>query len=131
MRLVISPLPQQKKTKQKAKQKLERWYILTNDFDSTREEVLNIYAHRFEIEETFKDLKHICDLKKLFINTKLTFRILLMFVSLSFWLAFWCKLISQLNQVNLIKVNRHKKRSYFRVWWETLQREIKLKAWSG
>ena len=119
MRLVISPLPKKSK---------ERWYILTNDFDSGREQVLNIYAHRFEIEETFKDLKHICKLKKFFIQSKLTFRILLMFVSLSFWLAFWCALINQLNH---IKFNLHKKRSYFRVFWEQLQREMKLKIWSG
>ena len=124
MRLVISPLPKQ----QSQKAKLERWYILTNDFDSTREQVLNIYAHRFEIEETFKDLKHICKLKRFFIKTKLTFRILLMFNCLSFWLSFWCKLTTQLNQ---IKSNLHKKRSFFRIWWEQLQREMKLKFFSG
>ena len=136
MRLVISPLPNQKKTKQatketketKSKTKPERWYILTNDFASGREKVLDIYAHRFEIEETFKDLKHICDLKKLFIKHKLTFKILLMFVSLSFWLAFWCHLTNQLNN---IQVNLHKKRSYFRVFWEQLQREVRLKIFSG
>lgn len=119
MRLVISPLPQKSK---------ERWYILTNDFDSKREQVLNIYAHRFEIEETFKDLKHICKLKRFFIQSKLTFRILLMFVSLSFWLAFWSQ---KLLQLSVIKVNRHKKRSYFRIFWEQLQREVRLKLLSG
>lgn len=119
MRLVISPLPKKAK---------ERWYILTNDFDLKREEVLNIYAHRFEIEETFKDLKHICKLKRFFIKKKLTFRILLMFVSLSFWLAFWCSLINRLNQA---KVNIHKRRSYFRIFWEQLQREVRLKLLSG
>lgn len=131
MRLVISPLPKVKqsspkgKTGQKKIEKLERWYILTNDFDSEREQVLNIYAHRFEIEETFKDLKHICDLKKFFIQKKLTFKILLLFNCLSFWLAFWCQKITQLN---LIKVNLHKRRSYFRLWWENLQREIRLQS---
>lgn len=123
MRLVVSPLP--KTQAGEKKDKLERWYILTNDFSSSREQALNIYAHRFEIEETFKDLKHICDLKRFFIQHKLTFRILLMFNCLSFWIAFWCQKITQ---IGLTQVNRHKKRSYFRLWWENLQREIRLKS---
>lgn len=126
LRLIISPLPKTQPEEKKEKQ-LERWYILTNDFKSDREEVLNIYAHRFEIEETFKDLKHICDLKKFFIQRKLTFRVLLMFNCLSFWIAFWCQ---RMAQIGLTQVNRHKKRSYFRVWWETIQREIRLQSLS-
>lgn len=135
MRLVISPLPKPQKTKQKTTGKSERWYILTNDFSSSREQVLNIYAHRFEIEETFKDLKHLCKLKKLLIKTKLSFKILLFFVSMAFWLSSWCQKLSQLTQ---IQVNQHKQRSYFRVWWEEVQREIRTqslagiqKVWSG
>lgn len=116
MRLIISPLPE--KTK-------ERWYILTNDFNSDKETVLNIYNHRFEIEETFKDLKHVMRLKKILIQKILTFRILLMFVSFSFWVAYWCQKIIQLN---LKEVNIHKKRSFFKVWWEGIQRELKLQA---
>lgn len=130
LRLIISPPPKLKKHK-----KQERWYILTNDLTSSRETVLDIYRHRFEIEETFKDLKHICDLKKFFIKEKLTFRILLMFASLAFWIANWCRRFTGLafNQVN-----PKKKRSYFKIWWETLQRELRQqsliriqKVWSG
>lgn len=130
MRLIVSPLPekikgQKSKKGQKSTQPKERWYILTNDFTSIKEQVLNIYKHRFEIEETFKDLKHVMRLKKFFIQHKLTFRVLLMFVSLSFWLAFWCQ---RLFALSLIKINQHKKRSYFKVWWENVQRDLKLQS---
>ncbi len=42
----------------------EPWYILTNDFTSSRNKVVKIYYHRFEIEETFRDVKHIFELKR-------------------------------------------------------------------
>jgi hypothetical protein len=37
----------------------EPWYILTNDMQSSRTKIVKIYYHRFEIEETFKDTKHV------------------------------------------------------------------------
>ena len=40
----------------------EPWYILTNDLASSRNKVVQIYYHRFEIEETFKDAKHLFEL---------------------------------------------------------------------
>lgn len=117
-RLIVSPPP----SKKKGKLLKERWYILTNDLTSNRAQVLNIYKHRFEIEETFKDLKHVCDLKKFFIKKKLTFKILLMFACLAFWIAYLCRKITQ-----LILTTNHpkKKRSYFRLWWEEIQRQTK------
>ena len=117
LRLVISPPPLLKKGK-----KQERWYILTNDFTFSRETVLNIYNHRFEIEETFKDLKHISKLKKFFIKKKLSFRILLNFVYLSFWIAYWC---TKLTLLTLIGINPKKRKSYFKLWWESIQRQIR------
>ena len=117
LRLIISPPPPFKKGK-----KQERWYILTSDVKSSRETVLNIYNHRFEIEETFKDLKHISKLKKFFIKKKLSFRILLNFVCLSFWIAYWCK---KLTQLTLTRINPKKRKSYFKIWWESIQRQIR------
>lgn len=120
-RLIISP-PPPKVTQKGKKQNKERWYILTNDLTSAREEVLNIYKHRFEIEETFKDLKHVCDLKKFFIKKKLTFKILLMFACLSFWIAYLCRKFTSL----ILTINHpKKKRSYFKVWWEEIQRQTR------
>lgn len=127
MRLIVSPLPNKKKG-QKPTQKTERWYILTNDLTSSRDQVLSIYTHRFEIEETFKDLKHIHKLKRFFIQKKLTFKILLMFDCLSFWMAFWC---NQMAKLTLIRINPKKKRSYFKVWWEEVQRGIRQQALTG
>lgn len=130
LRLVVSPLPKKAK---------ERWYIITNDLDSDRETVLNIYAHRFEIEETFKDLKHVMKLKRIFIQKKQTFRILLLFNCLSFWLSFWCQqhLVIGVGYLKA-KINPRKKRSYFKVWWEGIQMELRRqsllkmqKVWSG
>jgi hypothetical protein len=43
----------------------EPWYILTNDRTSSRTKIIRIYYHRFEIEETFKDIKHLFELHRL------------------------------------------------------------------
>jgi len=117
-RLIISPPPPPKQGKQQ-----ERWYILTNDLTSSREQVLDIYKHRFEIEEAFKDLKHVSKLKKFFIKKRLSFKILLSFVCLAFWIAFWCR---KKLQLILTRINSRKKRSYFRVWWENIQRSLRV-----
>jgi hypothetical protein len=44
--------------------------------------------HRFEIEETFKDLKHILDLRLMKLTKQLTLKILLWFASLRFILEY-------------------------------------------
>lgn len=126
VRLIISPPPPKKLIKKEGK-KAERWYILTNDFKAKRVDILNIYYLRFEIEETFKDLKHVAKLKRFFIKKKLSFRILLGFVSLGFWLAFWCYQLTQLADRALhILTHPKKKRSYFRLWWENIQRHLRV-----
>jgi hypothetical protein len=43
----------------KSRRTKEPWYILTNDVQSSRDTIVRIYYHRFEIEETFKDTKHL------------------------------------------------------------------------
>ncbi len=90
MRLVVSP-PPPKQQDPKKKQNTQRWYILTTDMESKREAILLIYATRFEIEETFKDYKHIQKLKALRIKTITTFTVLLWFASVAQWLAWWTK----------------------------------------
>lgn len=122
LRLIISPPPSKNGKKLK-----ERWYILTNDLISTREEVLDIYKHRFEIEETFKDLKHVSKLKKFFIKKKLSFKILLNFVCLAFWISYWFFKLTTLG-ANTFYTLTHpkKKKSYFRIWWEEVQRQTRI-----
>lgn len=119
LRLVISPPP----PKKKGKLLKERWYILTNDLSSSREKVLDIYKHRFEIEETFKDLKHVSKLKKFLIRKKLTFKILLSFTCLAFWIAYLCRKFTKLRPATS---HPKKKRSYFKTWWEEIQRQMRI-----
>lgn len=119
MRLVVSASPPKQKNPKK-KQNTQRWYILTNDLVSQREEIITIYATRFEIEETFKDLKHIQKLKVLHIKRKETFVILLWFASLAQWIA-W----SLLGVRRDMQTHPKKKRSFFRIFWEELQQALR------
>jgi hypothetical protein len=122
MRLVVSP-PPPKQSNPKQKQNTERWYILTNDMSTIRESILEIYATRFEIEETFKDLKHIQRLKVLHIKKKETFTILLWFASLAQWIAWWVH-----EKKDVMKVHLKKKRSFFRIFWEELQHALRTEG---
>jgi hypothetical protein len=120
MRLIVSP-PPPKQTNPKKKQNTERWYIITNNMEASRDDVLIIYKTRFEIEETFRDLKHIQKLKVLRIKTKETFTILLWFVTLAQWIAWWVNG----RQPGQKEVHPKKKRSFFRIFWEELQWSIR------
>lgn len=64
----------------------EPWYLLTNDLRLPAETVTTIYYHRFEIEEVFKDTKHLFGLG--YIQFKLPERLttVLWFIVLGFWL---------------------------------------------
>jgi hypothetical protein len=66
----------------------EPWLILTSDMAKSRRKIIRIYYHRFEIEETFKDLKHILGLKLTRLNKPLSLKILLWFASLRFILGY-------------------------------------------
>lgn len=65
----------------KSRRAKEPWYILTNDMDSSRSRIIRIYYHRFEIEETFKDVKHLFELKRLRVMKPNSLKVL-------FWLVF-------------------------------------------
>jgi hypothetical protein len=103
----------------------EPWYILTNDFTSNRDQIIAKYYFRFEIEETFKDLKHVGRLKKFFIRKKLTFTILLWFLILSIWLSF---LVTQMRYLirKRIKVNTHKRLSFIKQFFESISQARNL-----
>ena len=99
------------------------WYIVTSDFDSSREEIIKTYYWRFEIEETFKDLKHIYDLKGLQIKKIRTFITLLWFSILGFWMM---RLLRVTNKYAKQKFGTHSKKalSLFRMFFETIQLEM-------
>jgi hypothetical protein len=79
LRLVISP---------KTKAWKEPWYILTSDFDSSPERVIKLYYHRFEIEESFKDVKHLRGLVKVQVQKALSFKVILWFMILGIILLY-------------------------------------------
>lgn len=102
----------------------EPWYLLTNILSYAKEEVIASYYFRFEIEETFKDLKHILDMKTFYrIKKKQTFLILLWFYILSVWLSFLLKRTRQY-LVKRARLNKHKKLSIVRFFAESIQLEL-------
>lgn len=64
------------------------WYILTNDQSSSRNKIVKIYYHRFEIEETFKDTKHLFELQRLSFNRPTSLKVVLWLVFLGIALLY-------------------------------------------
>lgn len=110
----------------------EPWFILTNDFTSSRKQVLETYYHRFEIEETFKDLKHLKSLEKTQIKSERSFRTTLWFMIIGCWLAYLVQITYQNSTAALkgfandfyrrTQLNAHKTLSLFRSFFEAVQR---------
>jgi Transposase DDE domain len=108
--------------------KEEPWYVITNEYQSSPEQIIARYYFRFEIEETFKDLKHIFDLKKFYrIKTQQTFTILLWFYVLSVWLSFLLEKTKTYLKERVTQ-KRRKKLSVVRYFSEAIQLEL-FTAW--
>jgi hypothetical protein len=109
----------------------EPWYILTNDFTKSRSKVVRIYYHRFEIEETFKDMKHIFELKRTRLNKPLSLKLLLWFVSLGIALLYLVtKGLCGLQSEHLRKHTHPKKQiSWLRQAYELLQQASGQLLW--
>lgn len=106
----------------------EPWYILTNDFSSSRNKVVKIYYHRFEIEETFRDMKHIFELKRTRLNKPLSLKLLLWFVSLGIGLLYRATKPTK----QRAKTTSPKKHiSWLRQAYEQLQQGYALLLWGG
>jgi hypothetical protein len=96
-----------KAMKQKLKAK-ECWYIVTNDMEATREQVLQTYYYRFEIEETFKDIKHAFDTRPRYITKKRTLKTILLFQMLGIWLLWEVdQVCTQIRESYLKQKKRH------------------------
>lgn len=109
---------------EKKKDMEESWYLITNDAKSKRDEVIARYYFRFEIEETFKDLKYIQELKKFFrIKTERTFKVLLWFCILSVWLTFLLEKTKQYLRER-VQHKRRKRLSVMRFFAESIQLEM-------
>jgi hypothetical protein len=104
--------------------KEEAWYLITNDYTASKEQIVAQYYFRFEIEETFKDLKHVNSLASFYrIKKEQTFKILLWFCMLAVWISF---LISGTREylVQRIQGRRRKMLSVTRYLQESIQLEL-------
>lgn len=108
----------------KSRRTKEPWYILTNDFVSSRTKIVRIYYHRFEIEETFRDMKHIFELKRTRLNKPNSLKLLLWFVSLGIALLY---LVTKPTKQS----NPKKQTSWLRQAYEQLQQAYGLLLWGG
>jgi len=111
------------KTLQKQMQAKEPWIILTNDFTATRNQVLDWYAHRFEIEETFKDLKHLLDFLPTWFKKRTSVLTVFWFAMLGFWLLWQISRRPSIWQERLLQ-HRKKKVSWVRQLFELLRKEL-------
>ena len=112
----------------KSRRAKEPWYILTNDQTSSRNKVVKIYYHRFEIEETFRDMKHIFELKRTRLNKPSSLKVLLWFVSLGIALLY---LVTKTTEQHPGCSNPKKQTSWLRQAYEQLQQGYALLVWGN
>lgn len=103
----------------------EPWFLLTNEPTLSRQQIINLYAKRFEIEETFKDVKWVQQYEWQRIITPAVIAAVLAFVCLAWWLIYDC-LQPVIRSNRSRKIHPKHKLSWFRDCWEHLQRAIRL-----
>jgi hypothetical protein len=106
----------------------QAWYILTNDMNSTTKRILKVYRHRFEIEETFKDMKHIFELKRTRLNKPASLKMILWLVSLGIALLY---LVTKDEITTERQANPKKWRSWIRAAYERLEQALTIMMWEG
>lgn len=110
----------------KSRRAKEPWYILTNDFTSSRAKLVKIYYHRFEIEEDFKDIKHIFELKRARLTKPLSLKFLFWFVSLGVGLLYRA---TRPTRQQTQTIHPKKRVSWLRRSYEQLQQAAGLLLW--
>ena len=110
----------------KSRRAKEPWYILTNDMAGSRNKVVKVYYHRFEIEESFKDMKHIFELKRTRLNKPSSLKLLLWFVSLGMALLY---IVTKPTKQQRNHTHPKKRTSWLRQAYEQLQQAYGLLAW--
>lgn len=88
--------------------------------------MVQIYYHRFEIEETFKDMKHIFELKRTRLNKPLSLKLLLWFVSLGIALLYT---VTKPTKQQTRSAHPKKQTSWLRQAYEQLQQASGLLLW--
>lgn len=96
----------------------EPWYLITNLFQETREGIIDIYYHRFEIEEFFRDAKRLLGLEWITFKTARSLSLTLWFVILGTWcLSHLAQLLTRVQESQRVKL----KLSRIRYVFELLQ----------
>jgi hypothetical protein len=112
----------------KSRRAKEPWYILTNDRQSSRTKIVRVYYHRFEIEETFRDVKHIFELKRTRLDKPSSLKAILWFVSLGIALLY---LVTKPTKQQTRSTHPKKRTSWLRQAYEQLQQGYALLAWGS
>lgn len=105
----------------KSRRAKEPWYILTNDRASSRNKVVKIYYHRFEIEETFKDTKHLFELQRLSFTRPTSLKIVLWLVFLGIALLY---AVTKPTKRQIKAANPKKRCSWIRQAYEQFQQQL-------
>lgn len=112
----------------KSRRAKEPWYILTNDFTSSRTKIIRIYYHRFEIEETFRDIKHIFEYKRMRLTKPDNLKLILWLISLGIALLY---LVTKPTKQTVQAAHSKKQISWLRQAYERLQQALTERAWGG
>jgi len=106
----------------------EPWYILTNDFDHSRTKIIRIYYHRFEIEESFKDLKHVLEFRRTRLNKPNSLKIILWLMFIGIALLYK---VTKPTKQQMNNVHPKKRTSWIRKAMEQLHQASGLVLWGN
>jgi hypothetical protein len=113
---------------QKQGRNKEPWFILTSDRKRTSRQVIKTYYHRFEIEESFRDIKSILGLRRTKLMKPLSLALLFWLVSLGILILYLAGLktfgkrtLHQMASVGLTK----KRLSWFRYLYEMVEQALR------
>jgi hypothetical protein len=105
----------------KSRRAPEPWYILTNDLGSSRDTVVRIYYHRFEIEETFRDMKQLFESHRARLLKPTSLQVLWWLVALGIAVLYVVTKPKRTSKQLGHRVHPKKRRSWVRQAYEQLQ----------
>ena len=106
----------------------EPWYILTNDMTSSRTKIVRIYYHRFEIEETFRDMKQLFESKRARFLKPASLQTVWWLVVLGIAVLY---VVTRPNKRHAQQAHPKKRRSWIRTAYELLQLACGQLIWSA
>jgi hypothetical protein len=107
----------------------EPWYILTNDRNSSCHKIVKIYYHRFEIEESFKDIKHILEFRRTRLNRPNSLKIILWFIFIGIAVLYIVTRPNRHHKQQMKQTNPKKRISWIRQALEQLHQAYGLMLW--